>query len=187
MLVIRGIRVSTALAAAMAGLLLFGVAVAQMPPNQLTESVVGPYRLTVIAVPINPVAGAGGPRFSVRVLNNATGAPINDADVVIAVKRPDGTEAGQVSLARNPSTPGVYESRITLQDKGTWRWSAAVTTTLGLESIGGAIDVKPGPSAGVAGNWAWGGILLALGAVVFLARRNIRPKKPKQPNPQAAA
>ena len=161
----------------MATSLATGTALAQTPPpNQLAREVVGPYEVTVSATPPNPLEGLGGPRFSVAVVTYPSGAPVMDAEVLIAMKRPDGTEAGEVTLNQNPSILQFYEARLTLPDVGLWSWTVAVESPLGLELVQGTITVRPGPSSGPAGTVAWAIMLAVLVVLGMLAWRALRPR-----------
>ena len=140
----------------------------------------GPYEVTVSASPPNPTEGLGGPRFSVGVVTYPSGAPVADAKVRIALKRPDGTEAGEVPLNQNPSIPQLYEGRLTLPDAGLWSWTVAVESPLGLELVQGTIKVRPGPSSGPAGTVAWALLLAALVVLGLLAWRALRPRRRPQ-------
>ena len=150
---------------------------AQTPPDQLLRKVSGPYDITVSARPPRPVEGLGGPRFSVAVLAVQGGAPVTDAVVVIALRRPDGTEAGQVALTPNPARPQLHEARLTLPEVGSWSWTVAVTSPLGLESVEGVIEVVPGPAAGRVGTIAWAVVVAVLIAGGLLAWRSLRPRR----------
>ncbi len=148
-----------------------------VPQTQIDRRVVGPYDVTVYSIPRNPVEGLGGPRFSVRVLKEAGAAPLTGATVNVAMQRPDGSEAGQVTLTENPELPGLYERRVTIPEVGRWAWTVAVTGPQGLETLSGTLDVVEGPSAGRAGFIAWIVMLCVLVGLGLLAWRSLRPKQ----------
>ncbi len=157
------------------------VASAQTPPDQLAREVVGPYEITVSAQPPRPMEGLGAPRFRVTVVTALSRSPVTDAVARISLKRPDGTEAGEVELNQNPIHLHAYEARLTLEAVGVWPWTVAVESPLGLELVEGAIEVVSGPSSGKAGTVAWGilmGIILAGGAFGVY---KLRPKERRQP------
>lgn len=156
-------------------------AAAQAPGDALKQETAGPLRITVRVKPREPYQGRGGPRFSVEVADAATGAPIDDAQVVVAMDRPDGTSAGEIELARNLALSGAYESRISLPQAGLWEWHAAVTTSAGTQIVEGTINVRPPPSSGARGTIAWFALLVALGGIALLAWRSLRPKRGNPP------
>lgn len=157
-----------------------GRAVAQAEPSDdiLAREVRGPLRITVLASPREPTVGRGGPRFTVEVVDAASGAPVNDADVVIAVDRPDGTSAGEIAVARNPAVPGIYETRVSLpKQHGVWQWAVAVSGAWGTEVVEGSINVLPSPGSGTKGSIGWLALMSAIFIIFFLAWRSLRPAK----------
>ena len=175
-----GLALLAAIALLAAGQTAPGSVLAQEPPDQLVRKVVGPYEVTVSSSPPSPVEGLGGPRISVGVVTYPSAEPVTDAEVRIAMQRPDRTEAGEVTLNQNPIAPQFYEARVTLQEVGVWTWTVAIESPLGLELVDGMIAVQPGPSSGLAGTVAWFiviGVLLGGGLLAWLA---LRPKKRPQ-------
>ena len=164
----------------LAFLVLAAPAFAQESNDILKREVAGPYRVTVLSRPRAPEVGRGGPRVTVEVVNATDLTPVNDATVIIVMDRPDASKAGQLTLARNLAVLGIYEGRVSVPETGVWRWAVDVSSPRGDGLVEGTLTVVEGPSSGTKGTIAWYGLLLALGVIVFLAWRSLRPQKPQQ-------
>ncbi len=168
-------------ALALASLITTAAVLAQVPPpDGLAREIIGPYEITVTARPLLPTEGLGAPRIIVGVTAFPSGDPVTDAEIVIAMDRPDGTFAGQAPLIQSPVDPQFYEARVTLDEPGSWSWTVGIASPLGEESVNGFIQVRAGPSSGSIGTFFWLTMLGALALLAFLAWRSLRPKRQRE-------
>lgn len=69
----------------------------------------------------------------------ATGANINPTTVTFTIRKPDGTQTSP--SVTNPST-GVYQTQVSIDQPGTWRWRA-VGTGAAQAAMDSAFQVTP--------------------------------------------
>ena len=146
---------------------------AQQFEGQLAKGASGPYEITVFANPTSPLAGLGS-RITVGVVTTADGRPATDVDVLIIMTRPDGTLAGEVEAVQLPTNSQFYQVPVTLDDPGTWSFTVAAESALGLGTVDGSLTVRERNTSGLSGELLWGVVMVVLvagGIAVWLTAR----------------
>ncbi|MEE9286284.1 MAG: FixH family protein [Dehalococcoidia bacterium] len=146
---------------------------AQEGGDQILKEIDGPYEITVFARPPSPQAGFGS-RISVGVLDASDGRPVTDVDVLLIMTRPDGATAGEVQALQLPAIPQFYQSVVTLEDAGTWRFTVVAQGPQGLGTVDGTLVVRASESPGISGTVTWfivKAVLICVAIAVALAVR----------------
>ena len=128
---------------------------------------VGGYDLTVAGEA--STLSLGTARFSVTVLDAATGQPISDARVTIRTEHSEVGEAGWATALNLPERPEIYRARMTLEYPGSWDVSVDIDGPLGrVEAEVGSVSI-PVPRQYFVGTLVFAGVtLILLGGAAYM-------------------
>ena len=141
----------------------------QTPIPTILEGPVGPYHLTVQAIPYPPTQGLLNLHATVQ--NPDTGAKVDDTRVLVFAQRHESAERGRALLLNSPATPTSYSAQLNILEEGGWTFTFEVSGPLGEGSAEVDLEVAKQPRT-LSGWLAWAGMAVALLVVLGLAWRN---------------
>ena len=149
----------------------------ETPIPTILEGPVGPYHLTVQAIPYPPTQGLLNLHATVQ--NPDTGAKVDDARVLVFAQRHESAERGRALLLNSPATPTSYSAQLNILEEGGWTFTFEVSGPLGEGSAEVDLEVAKQPRT-LSGWLAWAGMAVALLVVLGLAWRNSnRVRRPR--------
>lgn len=139
--------------------------------DQIATGVDGPYRISIGANPVSPVAFLGS-RFTALVLSHPEGEPVPEKSLTYRFTNPETEEELDLEATQRLDQPDFFQNLVTFLTFGTWRFVATVDGPLGTGSIEGEIVVRENTDSGISGTLLWASVMtvLVFGGI-FLAWR----------------
>lgn len=137
------------------------LAFAQEPGETPSLKQVGPYRVAVTTVTLEPLIA--DVRFFVWLLDGVTGQPVPEAQVRIRTRNQATGQEGWAFALSTPQQPHLYRANVHFEGQGVWDSVVEVSSTLGEVKIAG-----PSSVVHFEGNSAVGGYVFLVTALIIL-------------------